>query len=185
MTGNLNSSHRVSALQTRTTTKADYLPRREPISCLFLPPRTTKSLPTNSHIVFQVQFIHRSMEIKRCNACGSLKWKDSDEHHVQHASVSDQKSTVEAMDLPAAVSMVDTELEHLNSLRHSLDALHEENRSAGSPIRRVPAELWSAIFEFYREMRRSDLSVSSIDNNKGMAVHLPLLLVSRKWRDIA
>ncbi|KAJ7175010.1 hypothetical protein C8R43DRAFT_1201507 [Mycena crocata] len=129
------------------------------------------------------------MEIEHCITCGSLKWKDPEKQEAPDNVAKETRNPTEKFlqrrerELSAALNTVDAELARFNSLRRSLETLREENLSSRSPIRRMPTELWSSIFTLYGQIQRSDPSLS-MDINKRMSVHFPLMLVSTNWRKI-
>ncbi|KAJ7115250.1 hypothetical protein C8R44DRAFT_794305 [Mycena epipterygia] len=125
--------------------------------------------------------------MERCVACGSLKWDDGTYINAErpaNETLSNNAQFLRQRDiqLSAAIDITDAELARLNTLRRNLNALREDHRSSMSSIRRVPNEIWSSVFDIHGQLRRADLL---LDSNEGMSVHLPVMLVSREWRDIA
>ncbi|KAJ7765884.1 hypothetical protein DFH07DRAFT_358766 [Mycena maculata] len=119
------------------------------------------------------------MLVACCAACGSPRGLE-DVHRITAEAPNTNIRPGQDRDeitLPAGIALVDEEMARLQSLRVAIRS------RLSSKIQAVPDEIWATIFEAHSHLCR--LKLDPANSNKGMAAHFPLMLVSRKWLEIA
>ncbi|KAJ6597563.1 hypothetical protein DFH09DRAFT_1399074 [Mycena vulgaris] len=134
------------------------------------------------------------MRLDPCAACQAPQWLDESHGAGNDIEITSQVSNEapsarnepllrnREAELAASIAIADAELARLQAVRCRLGASLDVVRSRLSAVRRVPAEIWSMIFEIYGLLLKPHLL--PLEMTQGMTAHVPLMLVCPQWRRI-